>query len=64
VKETPELEQAADDAFVEGIRAAVGVALVLVTGMLVAAYLILPKGEQASDTDEVDEAARVEADER
>ena len=64
VKEEPELEQAADDAFVEGIRAAVGVALVLVLGALVAGYLIFPKGEPELATEEVDEAARVEADER
>jgi EmrB/QacA subfamily drug resistance transporter len=64
VKERPELEQAADDAFVEGIRAAVGVALVLVLGALVAGYLIFPKGEPELATEEVDEAARVEADER
>jgi MFS family permease len=64
VKEEPELEQAADDAFVEGIRAAVGVALVLVLGALVAGYVIFPKGEPALATEEVDEATRVEADER
>jgi hypothetical protein len=63
VKETPELEQAADDAFVEGIRAAVAVAFVLVVGTLVAGYLIFPKSGQILDTDEVDEAARVEVDE-
>jgi EmrB/QacA subfamily drug resistance transporter len=63
VKEAPELEQAADDAFVEGIRAAVAVAFVLVVGTLVAGYLIFPKSGQILDTDEVDEAARVDVDE-
>ncbi|MGH9191775.1 MAG: hypothetical protein ACRDZ0_04805, partial [Acidimicrobiales bacterium] len=60
----PELEQAADDAFVEGIRAATGVALVLVLGTLVAGYLIFPKGERPLADDEADEAARVESGER
>jgi EmrB/QacA subfamily drug resistance transporter len=64
LKERPELEQAADDAFVEGIRAATGVALVLVLGTLVAGYLIFPKGERALADDEADEAARVESGER
>jgi EmrB/QacA subfamily drug resistance transporter len=63
VKEEPELEQAADDAFVEGIRAAAAVALALVIGALIAGYVIFPKGEQAMARDEVGDAVRVESDE-
>ena len=40
------------------------VALVLVLAALVAGYLIFPKGVPPLATEEVDEAARVDADER
>ena len=48
----------------DGIRAAIGVAPVLVLGALIAGYLIFPKGQQAGAPDEVEEAALVESDER
>jgi hypothetical protein len=64
VKEEPELVQASDDAFVQGIRAALGVALVLVLGTLIAGYVVFPKGERAAAGAEVGEAALVESDER
>jgi hypothetical protein len=56
--------QASDDAFVQGIRAALGVALVLVLGTLIAGYVVFPKGERAAGGAEVGEAALVESDER
>jgi len=64
VEEEPELVQAADEAFVDGIRAAAGVALALVIGTLIAGYVIFPKGEQATARDEAGDAVRVESDER
>ena len=64
VKEEPELVQASDEAFVDGIRAAIGVALVLVTGTLIAGYVVFPKGERAAADAEVGEAALVDSDER
>ncbi len=57
-----ELVDAADDAFVEGIRAALAVGGALAVAALVAGYLVFPKGPR-DDAAEEHEAERLEAEE-
>jgi hypothetical protein len=57
-----ELVDAADDAFVDGIRAALAVGGALAVAALVAGYLVFPKGPRDESQEEL-EARRVEAEE-
>ena len=56
VTEQDELVDAADDAFVEGIRAAIAVGGGLVLVVLVAGFLVFPKGKKEEVAEEGEEA--------
>jgi hypothetical protein len=62
VAQRRELVDAADDAFVDGIRAALAVGGVLSLAVLVAGYLVFPKGV-SDETTEEGEAARLKTEE-
>jgi EmrB/QacA subfamily drug resistance transporter len=63
IKEEPELVDAADDAFVEGLRASMGLAFLVALGTLIAGYVVFPRGgAEAAGEEELDEAACIELD--
>jgi hypothetical protein len=62
VASSSRLLDAADDAFVEGIRAALLVGAAVTLAALIAGFLVFPRGA-GSRRDELREARRVEADE-
>jgi EmrB/QacA subfamily drug resistance transporter len=63
VNEEPALVEAADDAFVAGMRAALGVGAAVALAALIAGYVVFPKGRRKSTEEELDEASTIEADE-
>ena len=62
MQKTDELVDAADDAFVRGIRIALLVGAVLTLGALIAGYFIFPRGTRDEAADE-DEATQLEVEE-
>jgi EmrB/QacA subfamily drug resistance transporter len=62
VAEEDELVQAADDSFVEGIRVALSVGLVLAVLVLIAGVIVFPKGAR-DEGDELAEAKQLQAEE-
>jgi hypothetical protein len=63
VSTEPELLAAADAAFVSGMRAALGVGIVIALGALVAGFVVFPRGERAEVQQEQGEVAALEREE-
>jgi EmrB/QacA subfamily drug resistance transporter len=60
VSAEPELLAAADAAFVSGMRAALGVGIVIALGALIAGFVVFPRGERAEVIQEQGEVAALE----
>jgi hypothetical protein len=63
VSAEPELLAAADDAFVSGMRAALGVGILMALGALIAGFVVFPRGQRAEAREEQGEAAALEREE-
>jgi hypothetical protein len=60
VSAEPELLAAADDAFVSGMRAALGVGMLIALGALIAGFVVFPRGERTEVIQEQREVAALE----
>jgi hypothetical protein len=64
IREAPELLAAADAAFVSGMRAALGVGILVALGALIAGFIVFPRGRRAETVQEAGEARALEREEQ
>jgi EmrB/QacA subfamily drug resistance transporter len=64
IREAPELLAAADAAFVSGMRAALGVGILVALGALIAGFIVFPRGRRAETVQEAGEASALEREEQ